>query len=59
MEGAPYIPAGQLNVPYAERWELLKEVMVWFYLEYTEKYKKLKSKEIVKIMEQNYRFYAS
>jgi hypothetical protein len=59
MDSAPPVSADQLKAAYPERWELLKDVMVWLYLEYLENGKKLKLKEIVKIMEQNYKFYAS
>jgi hypothetical protein len=59
MDGAPQVSADQLKAPYSERWELLKDVIAWLYLEHLAKGKKLKLKEIVKIMEQNYKFYAS
>jgi hypothetical protein len=59
MDGAPPVSADQLKAAYSERWELLKDVMVWLYLKHLENGKKLKLKEIVKIMEQSYKFYAS
>jgi hypothetical protein len=59
MDGAPLVSADQLWASYSERWELLKDVIAWLYLDYLVDGKKLKLKEIVKIMEQNYKFYAS
>ena len=59
MDGAPLVSAEHLKAPYAERWDLLKDVMAWLYMEYSVDGKKLKLKEIVKIMEQNYKFFAS
>ena len=59
MDGAPLVSADQLRAPYSERWDLLKDVIAWLYLEYLKDGKKLKLKEIVKKMEQNYKFYAS
>jgi len=59
MDGAPLVSADQLRASYSERWELLKDVIAWLYLDYLVDGKKLKLKEIVKIMEQNYKFYAS
>jgi len=59
MDGAPLVSADQLRAPYSERWELLKDVIAWLYLEYLANGKRLKLKEIVKIMEQSYKFYAS
>jgi hypothetical protein len=59
MDGAPLVSADQLKAPYAERWNLLKDVMAWLYMDYSVNGKKLKIKEIVKIMEQNYKFFAS
>ncbi|CZR53627.1 uncharacterized protein PAC_03507 [Phialocephala subalpina] len=44
----------QLDSPYSERWELLKDVMVQLYMQ-----EKKQVKEIVKIMEADYKFYAS
>ena len=46
--------ADHLNAPYAQRWELLKDVMTRLYMDERKKYK-----EIVKIMESEYQFYAS
>jgi hypothetical protein len=56
MDGAPRAPIDQLKAKYSERWELLKEVMAWLYLGQE---KKLKLKEIVEIMQNDYQFYAS
>jgi hypothetical protein len=46
--------ADQLNAPYAERWGLLKDVMVQLYLR-----ERKQLKEISEIMKINYQFYAS
>ncbi|KUJ20815.1 uncharacterized protein LY89DRAFT_779513 [Mollisia scopiformis] len=54
MDGIAGPSVDQLNAPYAERWGLLKEVMVRLFLEEGKKYK-----EIVKIMEIEYKFYAT
>jgi len=56
MDGAPPVSADQLKAPYPERWALLKDVMVWLYLEQE---KKLKLKDIVEIMQKKYQFFAS
>jgi hypothetical protein len=55
MEGVARAPVDHRNVSYAERWELLKDVIAELYL--GDKKKKLK--EIVEIMKRDYQFYAS
>ena len=54
MDGTSKPSTDQLNAPYAERWELLKDIMTRLYVD-----EKKKFKDIVKIMEKEYRFYAS
>jgi hypothetical protein len=44
----------QLKAPYAERWELLKDVIVRLFVD-----EQNKLKDVVKIMEIEYKFYAS
>lgn len=44
----------QLSATYAQRWELLKDVMVRLFMEEGKQYK-----QIVKIMETEYKFYAT
>ncbi|KAE8444540.1 hypothetical protein EG329_014464 [Mollisiaceae sp. DMI_Dod_QoI] len=54
MDGTAGPSTNHLNVPYAERWGLLKDVMARLYMD-----EKKKLKEIVEIMKAEYRFYAS
>ncbi len=54
MDGIAGPSTNHLNVPYAERWGLLKDVMARLYMD-----EKKKLKEIVEIMKADYRFYAS
>jgi len=54
MDGVAGPSVDQLKAPYAERWGLLKDVMVRLFIE-----EKKQFKEIAKIMEAEYRFYAS
>jgi predicted HTH domain antitoxin len=44
----------QLQAPYAERWELLKDVMVRLYMK-----EKKTVKKIAEFMEMEYKFFAS
>jgi hypothetical protein len=54
MDGVAGLSTDQLNAPYAERWDLLKDVMARLYMD-----EKKKLKDIVEIMKTDYRFYAT
>jgi hypothetical protein len=54
MDGLAGPSVDQLKAPYGERWGLLKAVMVRLFIE-----DKKKFKDIAKIMEVEYQFYAS
>lgn len=54
MEGIAESSNAQLNAPYAERWELLKDIMVHLYID-----ENTKLKDLVAMMKARYQFYAS
>ncbi len=54
MEGIVESSNDQLNAPYAERWELLKDIMVHLYID-----ENTKLKDLVAMMKARYQFYAS
>ncbi|PVH82419.1 hypothetical protein DL98DRAFT_586407 [Cadophora sp. DSE1049] len=54
MEGIAESSNAQLNAPYAERWELLKDIMVHLYID-----EKTQLKDLVAMMKARYQFYAS